>query len=200
MLQTEIVISGIFLLKIFPIQISLHTLENMRVALSYMIQEMMSGIYIIWIMPPCVLRQTLDQQLGTHTLNSYVHRIGYGNEQIDGELSSYWLESSLKISIIEQIELLTKLYNNRFLFADANINAVKNAICLSNSNNGNLYGKTGTGRINGKNISGWFVGYIETSENVYFFATHIQADQDADGIKASEISLSILSDMGIWKE
>lgn len=144
--------------------------------------------------------QTLDQQLGTHTLNSYVHRIGYGNEQIEGELSSYWLESSLKISIIEQIELLTKLYNNRFLFADANINAVKNAICLSNSNNGNLYGKTGTGRINGKNISGWFVGYIENSENVYFFATHIQADQDADGIKASEISLSILSDMGIWKE
>ena len=40
---------------------------------------------------------------------------------------------------------------------------------------------------------------VETKDNTYFFATNIESDSDATGIKASEITLSILSDMNIWK-
>ena len=49
-------------------------------------------------------------------------------------------------------------------------------------------------------INGWFIGYIETADSTYFFATNIQSAENATGSKASEISLSILSDMGIWKQ
>lgn len=143
--------------------------------------------------------QALDQQLGVSALNSYIQRIGYGNEMISGDLSSYWLESSLKISPIEQVELLTKLHNNSFDFDLENVNAVKDAICLSSSETGSFYGKTGTGRINEQDINGWFIGYIETTDNTYFFATNISADSNATGSNATQITLSILSDMNIWK-
>lgn len=143
--------------------------------------------------------ENIDQKLGAATVNSYLQKIEYGNESIYGDFSSYWMQSSLKISPIEQVELLKKLYHNSFGFAPANINAVKNSIHLSTSDNGEFYGKTGTGRVNGQDINGWFVGYVETGNNTYFFATNIQNEQNATGGKASEISLSILSDLNIWK-
>lgn len=63
---------------------------------------------------------------------------------------------------------MIKLQNNRFDFAPENINAVKDAICLSSSDAGTFYGKTGTGRVDGQDVNGWFIGYIETADNTYF--------------------------------
>lgn len=143
--------------------------------------------------------QAIDKQLGLSSLNSYIQKIKYGNEMINGDLSSYWLESSLKISPIEQVELLTKFYKNQFDFDPENINAVKDSIRLYSSEIGTFYGKTGTGRINGQDVNGWFVGFIETADNTYFFATNIKAESNATGNNANEITKSILSELHIWK-
>ena len=143
--------------------------------------------------------QSVDEQLGFSNVYSYIQEIGYGNKNMSGDFSTYWMESSLKISPIEQVELLTKLQNNSFSFAPENVNAVKDAICLSSSDAGTFYGKTGTGRVDGQDVNGWFIGFIETSDNTYFFATNIGADSDATGGNATEITMSILSDMNIWQ-
>ena len=144
--------------------------------------------------------EEIDKQLGGTAIQDYIRKIGYGNEIVNANLSSYWMQGTLKISPVEQVELLTALYNNQFDFAPENINAVKNSICLFSSEDKNFYGKTGTGRVDGQDVNGWFVGYIKTAGNTYFFATNIQAAENATGSKASEISLSILSHMGIWKQ
>ena len=142
--------------------------------------------------------QSLNEQLGSPSVNKYIQQIKYGNENMSGDFSSYWMESSLKISPIEQVELLTMLQNNSFSFAPENINAVKDSICISSSDAGSFYGKTGTGRVNGQDVNGWFIGYIETADNTYIFATNIGADNGATGGNATEITMSILSDMNIW--
>ena len=143
--------------------------------------------------------QAIDEQLASTNIRNYIQQIGYGNENVSDRLSTYWLESSLKISPVEQVKLLTKLQNNSLGFSSENINAVKDAICLSSSDAGTFYGKTGTGRVDGQDVNGWFIGYIETADNTYFFATNIGADSDATGGNATEITMSILSDMNIWK-
>ena len=143
--------------------------------------------------------QAIDKQLASTDIYNYIQQIGYGNENVSGNLSTYWLESSLKISPVEQVKLLTKLQNNSLGFSSENINAVKDAICLSSSDAGTFYGKTGTGRVDGQDVNGWFIGYIETADNTCFFATNIGADSDATGGNATEITMSILSDMNIWK-
>ena len=149
--------------------------------------------------------EEIDQQIGLSAIRDYIRKIGYGNEIVNADLSAYWMQGALKISPVEQVELLTALHNNRFGFAPENINTVKNSICLFSSEKfssegKSFYGKTGTGRVDGEDVNGWFVGYIETAGNTYFFATNIQAAENATGSKASEISLSILSHMGIWKQ
>ena len=143
--------------------------------------------------------QTIDKRIGVATIYNYIKKLGYGNENVSGKLSSYWMESSLKISPIEQVELLTRIYNNSPDFSPENINTVKDSICLSSSENGTFYGKTGTGRVNGQDVNGWFIGCVETADNTYFFATNIRAVGNAAGSNATEITMSILSDMNIWK-
>lgn len=60
--------------------------------------------------------------------------------------------------------------------------------------------KSRAGRVNGQDVNGWFVGYIETAGSTYFFATNIQSTENATESKASEITLAALSDMGIWEQ
>lgn len=143
--------------------------------------------------------QSIDQQLGKECISNYYHKLEYGNQNTTGNLSSYWLESSLKISAIEQVELLSKFHQNTFGFDQNNVDAVKNALSLSVSDEKTLYGKTGTGRVNDKDVNGWFIGYIESSGHVYYFAANISANENATGSKAAEIALAILSDLALWE-
>ncbi|MFW5668843.1 MAG: BlaR1 family beta-lactam sensor/signal transducer, partial [Acetivibrio ethanolgignens] len=50
--------------------------------------------------------QALDQQASLSSIKKYVQEIGYGNQLVEGDISSYWINSSLKISPIEQVEML----------------------------------------------------------------------------------------------
>ena len=144
--------------------------------------------------------QELDRQMGTDVIRSRIREIGYGNENISGSPDSYWMESGLKISPIEQVKLLTDLYRNTFDFAPENIRAVKDSLRLSASPAGTLYGKTGTGQVDGQNVNGWFVGFTETADNTYFFAVNIHAESNASGSSAAEIALDVLDEMDIWKQ
>ena len=143
--------------------------------------------------------QSIDSQLGFSSIKSFLQAIQYGNQQISSDIELYWTDLSLTISPIEQVQLLKKFHNNEFQFAPQNINAVKNSILLSSNSKCSLYGKTGTGRIDGQDINGWFIGFIETPDNVYYFATNIQGTTKATGSVATSITTSILSELNIGK-
>ena len=134
--------------------------------------------------------QTLDREAGT----DFFAEIGYGDGNLDDNPDSYWNGSGIKISALEQVELLVKLYRNDFGFSDANIEAVIEAIEL---NDVGLFGKTGTGRHADTNIAGWFVGFVETRSNTYFIAVYLNSDEGADGALAYETAWKILENINI---
>ncbi|MBT2649990.1 BlaR1 family beta-lactam sensor/signal transducer [Bacillus sp. ISL-34] len=144
--------------------------------------------------------QELDRRTGFETIQSNLQEINYGNSDVSGGFGEFWIESSLKISPVEQVQLLQAFYYNQLGYKEMNIQAVKEALLLEKNEEARLSGKTGTGAVNGKNINGWFIGYVETKNNTYFFATNIQNEDDSSGSKAGEITLSILKDLGIYKE
>ena len=94
--------------------------------------------------------------------------------------------------------MLNKFYYNQFGFSSENIKAVKDSICLYSTDNGVFSGKTGTEEVNGKNTSGWFIGYIEKDNHPCFFATNIQSEKFASGPLATELTFSILSELKLW--
>ncbi|MCM3761633.1 BlaR1 family beta-lactam sensor/signal transducer [Alkalihalobacillus oceani] len=143
--------------------------------------------------------QQLDQQLGRTDLQRYYEQLDYGNAELSGSLENYWADASLMVSPVEQIEMLRKLYENQLGFAQENIETVKDAILLEQSDGARLYGKTGTLTFNGEDRSGWFVGFVETNEGPHYFAVHIEGERQAGGRVASEIALSILEQEGIYQ-
>nr|WP_285869217.1 BlaR1 family beta-lactam sensor/signal transducer [Mesobacillus maritimus] len=144
--------------------------------------------------------QNTDREVGRKKLQEYFHKIEYGNEDLTGNLDSYWMESSLKISPIEQVLLLSKLGENQLGFKTENLQAVKQAIFIEEQKNSMLYGKTGTGMINDKNVNGWFIGFVDKDEDRFYFAINIQnKDGQAQGSKAAEIAKQILHHKKIYE-
>lgn len=144
-------------------------------------------------------------QLGKSTIRRYARDLQYGNQDISGGFPSFWMESSLKISAVEQVELLVSLYKNDFGYSPDNILAVKDALHIVSAEGVSLYGKTGTGQIDGKDINGWFIGWVEKAEHTCFFAVNLCGEQDATGSRAADIAGNILADLGymdksLWEQ
>ncbi|MBU3128968.1 class D beta-lactamase [Clostridium tagluense] len=145
-------------------------------------------------------------QVREKKMQDYINKYNYGNKDISGGLTKFWVSSSLKISPKEQVDMLRKFYDYKLPASKGNIDIVKNIITLSNENGIKLSGKTGSGGggsiVNGKYTYGWFVGYVEKNNNVYFFATNIGVkdtiEKDAGGKSAKEITLKILKDKKIY--
>ena len=141
--------------------------------------------------------QNLDIQLGYQKLYSYYKKISYGNCNLTAGINYYWAESSLKISPVEQVMLLSNLRENKWAFEEENVQAIKNSLFISDTAIGRLYGKTGTGVVNGQSSNGWFIGFLERGERVYCFATNLQNADNATGSNASEITVEILNSITI---
>jgi beta-lactamase class D len=75
------------------------------------------------------------------------------------------------------------------------MNTVKEILVLERTETWQLSGKTGSGQRVLPPVS-WFVGYLETKGNVYFFATNIEGS-DGSGDKAREIAQNILQNLGL---
>ncbi len=142
--------------------------------------------------------RNLDKQIGKTKLQNYYKQIHYGNSDLSGTITDYWLDT-LKISPVEQVDILRMFYHNEFGFEESNIQTVKDTLLLEESNGKRLFGKTGTATLNEKNTDGWFVGFVETGDLPIFFAIHIQGEKEAGGSSAAEIAMSILEAEGVYK-
>ena len=144
--------------------------------------------------------QELATQIGETRMQVFLNKINYGNKDISGGLTTFWLQSSLKISAQEQVDLIHKLYAVELPIKAKNIEILKKNITLYNQNGVQIMGKTGSGDEEGKWVLGWFVGVVEKDGKRYFFATNIEGPDGAYGGKAKSITFSILKELGITKE
>lgn len=139
--------------------------------------------------------QNIDKQLSLEEITTYIHQIHYGNQTISSSNTYYWLDDSLKISPLEQVQMLKQFNRNELKLTARHIQTVKDGIYLMTTPYGKLYGKTGTQRINEEDISGWFVGFLENEGHTFYFATNIQSNKHATGSNAYQISLDILKEL-----
>jgi beta-lactamase class D len=142
----------------------------------------------------------LATAVGKPRMREYVHRLRYGNEDVSGPINNFWLNDSLKISAEEQVEFLKRLYQEELPFSKRSMDIVKEIITLEETPAYRLSGKTGGGPLAEGRFLGWFVGYVETKEDTYFFATEIEGPTYAS-VRDERIAVTkrILSDLGYLK-
>ncbi len=148
----------------------------------------------------------IARRIGERRMKDYLERFEYGNRDISGGLSSermfeaFWLSGTLKISADEQIDFLRKFYDGKLPVSKRSTEIVKQILVQEATLDYKLSAKTGGGWKDGKAL-GWFVGYLETKDNRYFFALNLDGENYA-AIRDKRIDLTkqILNELGFMKK
>ncbi len=136
------------------------------------------------------------EQIGIEKYHNYVESFNYGNKNLIGQPSRFWLAGLLRISANQQIDFLRKFYNYELAVSKQSIDMVKDILIIEQATSFKLSGKTGGGMLPDKNYIMWLVGYIEKDDNPYFYAMNFESN-DFDTIKQAryEITKDILREL-----
>ena len=117
-------------------------------------------------------------------------------------LTGFWIESSLKISPKEQVEVMERIFGDDSQYSDEIIKELEKAMYVDDSQNSNVsvYGKTGMGKDNGVVVDSWFVGFFNTKEKEkIYFSIYLgeTENEDVSSVRAKEIALDIINDLSM---
>lgn len=146
-------------------------------------------------------RQVIDA-VGTDEIAKELNALSYGNCDISEwngsginpleELNGFWLNSSLKISPLEQVQVLSKIFDQESNYSEENIAILKNIMLVNETDSQKIYGKTGSG----SNGDAWFVGFSEKQGKKQYFAIYLNDNMKKESINgntAKEIALKIIT-------
>ena len=117
------------------------------------------------------------RQIGPAAYRDWLRRIGYGELREPFALTTFWLDGSLKISALEQVAFLRQVYRRRLPFSPAAYDTLRQVMLSDQAPDFSLYAKTGLAGGSQPKI-GWYVGYVETPDDVWFFATNLDIHED----------------------
>lgn len=142
----------------------------------------------------------LAKKIGKETYRQYLTDCQYGNVDLSVDDDDFWNFGHFTISPANQIEILKGVYEETLPFSNAHFNILKQMMLNEQTDTYNVYAKTGWTRYQEKD-TGWWVGYIERSDNVYFFATRLIQNRKTKnpnfGECRKEITRAVLKQMNI---
>ena len=146
--------------------------------------------------------QRLTPQLGTVVLTNYLAIFDYGNRDISGGLTNFWLGSSLKISADEQLRFWERFWRGELPVSRHAAEMTKKITYQETSPSGmRLSGKTGS-HLYDKEDLGWFVGHLEGPKGEYLVVVNYSGPTSATnsypGLIARGICLDILGGLGLY--
>ena len=122
--------------------------------------------------------QELARRVGGERMKFWLDKASYGNSDTSGGIDKFWLSGGLRISPQGQIDFLRRLYSGTLPFSQRTTEIVRRIMIMEDTLGHTLRAKTGMSDQEGMPV-GWFVGYVESKENVYFFASCIHCtDKD----------------------
>lgn len=143
--------------------------------------------------------QELAQRIGTARYQQWLKKINYGNAMPQPGLTTFWLSGDLRISAQQQITFLKKLYKHELPCKAASYDALRRIMLVEEKPGYRLYAKTGWAGYGEKATPqiGWYVGYLETGTDVWFFALNMAITKPAEGAYRQQMVMEALKLKGI---
>jgi beta-lactamase class D len=135
--------------------------------------------------------QEIARRVGVEKMKYYTQLLNYADLDINDEnIDKFWLEGKSSITQYQQVYFLQKLYNLQFPVSENAMRLTKEIMLYETKNNYKISGKTGWAVRQNESVT-WFVGYIETNNNVYFFATNVAPNKDTDLNTFSQVRIEL---------
>lgn len=144
----------------------------------------------------------LARRVGGEKMKFWLDKAQYGNTDTSGGVDLFWLKGGLRVTPEQQIDFLKRLHDNKLPFSKRTVDIVKNIMIAKDTLDYVLRAKTGW-VDDEKRIVGWYIGYIEKNNNVYYFSNCIQSTdfENTDFARARiDITYQILDDLKLTKE
>ncbi len=148
---------------------------------------------------PCY--QELARKIGVERMKAYLSTFSYGRMDVNPDnIDLFWLEGKSRITPRQQVGFLQRLNEGKLPVAPVTLAMMKEIMVNEKTDTYILRGKTGWAIRNGNNY-GWFVGWIETKGNVFYFATLVEPknqEQVSDfALARKAITMEVLKKLGI---
>jgi len=119
--------------------------------------------------------QRYAKRVGDKKYHTYLRKFDYGNHLTGSDVARFWLDGELRISVKEQINFLRKVHAEELPIQKEHIKTLKGIMLSEDHINHKIWSKTGW---SGKD--GWYVGYLVTDNQTWFFANHIEINKNSD--------------------
>jgi beta-lactamase class D len=133
----------------------------------------------------------IARRVGAVKYRRYLDGAGYGRLREPFDTTAFWLDGSLVVSPFGQAEFLEKVYRRTLPFSISSYEKLADIMINEKGPGYTIRAKTGWAARMEPQI-GWFVGYVETAGDVWFFAMNIDIRTAADLPLRKELVLEAL--------
>ncbi len=125
----------------------------------------------------------------------------YGNRTIGSDLTTCWVDNTLRISPDEQMGLMEKLYQGRLAFQPRTQRLVKGLLIRKISRDDTLYYQQGAGTWKEKKI-GWLTGWLMKKDEPHFFVIKTVAPDSISNLYLKDLNIlyNVLDAKGLVSE
>lgn len=151
---------------------------------------------------PCF--QVIARRIGQPAMDAWLAKLDYGDRRTDGGIDRFWLESTLHISPLEQVDFLRRLDTHALPVAERSRAIVRDILVNERRGDRVLHAKTGWAAPHTPDEVGWFVGWVEGGGRApVYFATLLLppegATTDVDLLpRRKETALRVLEAIGAF--
>jgi len=125
--------------------------------------------------------QQIARRIGYERMKKYVDEFNYGNRDIGGApIDRFWLEGNLRITPLEQIAFIKKLYQDDLPVSIRSLDLVKDILPVETTDRATIHAKTGAVGRDGKLVIGWLVGYAVKGGDATIFAMNMDLHSNKD--------------------
>lgn len=148
---------------------------------------------------PCY--QEIARNIGLEQMKKFTSEFNFGEMAFDStNLDMFWLEGASRINQFQQISFLKSFNEERLSISKRTHRLMSRLMIIEENEEYTLRGKTGWSVQNDQDNC-WFVGYIETKDESYYFATNIEPEIQSEssniGSIRKEVSLKALGILGL---
>ena len=148
--------------------------------------------------------QAIAERLGLEREKDYVRKFRYGNLEVSGELTRFWIGGSLQITPLEQQEFWLRFYRNQLPVSAHAADQVKAMLIQPNGHIVNAAGeqpfggrwpettivsaKTGSATDRSGQAVRWLAGHVKTSNRSFVFVSCVIGPRDVAANAAIDLA------------
>ncbi len=140
--------------------------------------------------------QEVARRTGKARMREALERLRYGNRELSGGIDHFWLQGGLRVSALEQLELLYPLAEGRLALTQRAQRLVRTALVAEKTREHTLYAKSGI--AGGKAPLAWWIGWVERRGRLAgSFALHYTPLPGAPAEERVAIGRELLEEAGL---